>query len=89
MTFPVINLGGQLLRSSILVTESEMFCSNHHKQVALQLYLHVNGTAAQRCSRQPEVTIKIPKGVYTISGSTLQMALKKTKCTNDACFNLP
>lgn len=51
--------------------ESEMFCSNHHKQVTQQLYLLVNGIAEQRCLRQPEVTIKIPHGVYVTSGGML------------------
>lgn len=86
MTFTVFNLGEQISSSSILVTESEMLCSNHHKQVTEQLYLHVNRTAEQRCLRQPEVTIKIPHRVCITLGGILQMAPKITKCINDALF---
>ena len=61
------------------MTESEMLCSNHHKQVTEQVYLHVNGIAEQRCLQQPEVTIKIPHRDCITLGGILQMALKITK----------
>lgn len=86
MTFIVINLGEQLSNSSILVTESEMFCLNHCKQVSYELYFHVNGLEEQRCLGQPEVTIKIPHRVCITSAGMLQMAPKTTKCVNDALF---
>lgn len=79
MTFTVISLGEQLSGSSILVTESEMLCSHHHKQVTEQLYLHVNRRAEQRCLQQPEVTIKIPHRDCITLGGILQMAFKITK----------
>ena len=76
MTFTVISLGEQLSSSSILVTESEVLCSNHHKQVTEQLYLHVNRIAEQRCLQQPEVTIKIPHRDCITLGGILQIAPK-------------